>query len=123
MLKKMIAMLLLVAFALQTFSRPFITFNYLVNTKAFAKNCMNKTRPQIHCNGKCQMLKKLRQTEKNEATPDKNPGQKITDLSSRSFFVNTIKAFEKDLFTYFVFNECTTIDSTTYIFRPPSPLL
>ncbi len=63
----------LLAFALQTFSRAIIVFDYTVNSKSYARNCENKTRPQLHCNGKCQMMKKLKQEERKD---QQNPERK-----------------------------------------------
>lgn len=42
-------------------------FDYFTNTGAYAKNCENKARPAMHCNGKCQMMKKLKQEDKKDA--------------------------------------------------------
>jgi len=78
----------LVAFAMQTFYKAFIVVDYFTNTKAFAKNCENKAIPQMHCNGKCQMMKKLKQEEKKD---EQNPERKTENkneiiLSSKSFY-------------------------------------
>jgi len=32
----------------------------------YAKNCENKAFPAMHCNGKCQLMKKLRQEQKDD---------------------------------------------------------
>lgn len=78
----------LVAFAMQTFDKAFLVVDYFTNTKAFAKNCENKAIPQMHCNGKCQMMKKLKQEEKKD---EQNPERKTENkneiiLSSKSFY-------------------------------------
>lgn len=78
----------LVAFALQTFNRAIIEFDYITNTKSYAANCENKARPKMHCNGKCQMMKKLKQEEKKD---EQNPERKAENkneiiLSSKSFY-------------------------------------
>jgi len=59
MFKKITATILLLAFVSQTFAGPFIMLDYFVNTAAYAKNCINKARPKMHCNGKCQAMKKI----------------------------------------------------------------
>ncbi len=79
---------MLFAFAMLTFSKAFVVFDYFTNTKAYAKNCENKAIAQMHCNGKCQMMKKLRQEEKKD---EQNPERKAENkndlvLFSRSFF-------------------------------------
>lgn len=78
----------MLAFALQTFSRTFVVFDYFANTKAYTKKCENKARPKMHCNGKCQMMKKLKQEEKKD---EQNPERKAENknefvLSSKSFY-------------------------------------
>jgi len=73
----------------QTFSKGFIVFDYYVNTSAYEKDCINKDKPWLHCNGKCQMAKKMRQEEnKDQQNPDRKADNKNeTVLSSKSFFV------------------------------------
>lgn len=87
MIKQFTAFIFLIAFASLTFSKAFVVFDYFTNTKAFAVNCENKVRPQIHCNGKCQMMIKLQQEEKKD---NQNPERKAENknelvLSSKSF--------------------------------------
>lgn len=82
------ALLLLLAFALQTFSKTVFALDYFVNTTAYAKNCENKAQPQMHCNGKCQMMKMIAQEEKKD---QQNPERKAENknelvLSSKSFY-------------------------------------
>ncbi|HRP57433.1 hypothetical protein [Agriterribacter sp.] len=65
-LKQCSAVLLLLSFMAQVLSSPFIVFDYYVNTAGYAKNCVNKARVELHCNGKCQMAKELKQQEERE---------------------------------------------------------
>lgn len=86
-LKGFFTITILFAFVAQTFHKSFLVFDYYANTAAYAKSCVNKARPKLHCNGKCQMMKKLREEEKKE---DKNPLRKAEFkdevLSSKSFY-------------------------------------
>ena len=87
MFKQITATILFLAFSVQTFSVPFISLDYFVNTAAYAKNCVNKTKPKMHCNGKCQMMKKIQQEEKKEQqNSERRSENKVQVLSSRSFF-------------------------------------
>jgi hypothetical protein len=71
----------------QTFSRMFIIADYYANTAAYAKNCINKSRPKMHCNGKCQMMKKILQEEKkDQENTERRENLKNEVLSSKSFF-------------------------------------
>jgi hypothetical protein len=77
MFKQLTAILLIAAFVVQTFSGGLVMLDYYTNTVTFAKNCINKTRPVLHCNGKCQMMKKLKQEEsRDKQNPErKNAGK------------------------------------------------
>lgn len=94
--KRLIAVLFLTAFFAQTMSRTFLWADYYTNTAKYAKNCENKARPKMHCNGKCQMMKKIQQEEKKDA---ENPERKSENknevlLSSKSFFATVTPEFE-----------------------------
>lgn len=84
--KQLGALLILFAFLTQTFSRTFILVDYYTNTEAYAKNCENKDKPVMHCNGKCQMMKKITAQEKKD---QQNPERKVQNeiaLSAKSYF-------------------------------------
>lgn len=86
-LKKFLAILFLFSFVGQTFGQVLIVAGYYMNTASFSKNCVNKDKPLLHCNGKCQMMKKMVQEEKkDQQDPGRKTESKIIVLSSRSFF-------------------------------------
>lgn len=66
MIKQFVIIFLLTAFTVQTFNKSLIVFNYFTHTADYAKDCINKAKPMMHCNGRCQMFKKLRQEENND---------------------------------------------------------
>jgi hypothetical protein len=82
------AFLLLAAFLVQSFSRTAVVVDYYSNTNTFARNCVNKARPLLHCNGKCQLMKKLKAIEDKEQSANQAyKSQLASDLMySRSFF-------------------------------------
>jgi len=56
----------------QSFDRVLIVADYFARSSAYAKNCENKKKPQMRCQGKCQMMKKLEQQEKdNQSYPER----------------------------------------------------
>jgi hypothetical protein len=67
------AILLLLVFFAQAFSWYLVVADYYVDTASFAENCVNKDRPWMHCNGRCQLCKKLHQQDGNEdkQTPER----------------------------------------------------
>lgn len=121
--RQLTAFFLLAAFLAQTFSRTFVIADYYTNTAKYAANCENKARPKMHCNGKCQMMKKLKQEEKKD---QENPERKSENknevlLSSKSFFASlVIPALQlKPIKKYpGTFNAIST-DRSLDIFHPP----
>lgn len=61
------------AFFAQTFSGSLIVADYYTNTQSFATHCENKSKPELHCNGKCQMRKQI---SKEESKDQQNPERK-----------------------------------------------
>ena len=44
----------------QVFSKWLMVIDYTINKDYIAKNlCENRNRPTLHCNGKCQLMKKM----------------------------------------------------------------
>lgn len=69
--------------------------DYFINTISYVKNCENKAKPLMHCNGKCQMMKKLAQQENNDK---QNPERRQENK-------NEITLFSKSFFTTISFTE------------------
>jgi len=84
-LKRFGAILLMISFVTQAFTGAAILGNFYVNRNVYARNCVNKAKPQLHCNGRCQLMKQLKQREKQDNTEIRFTS-KGTDLSSKSFF-------------------------------------
>lgn len=67
MFKRSLVILLLVALIGSNFAVYFVYAGFEVNKKEMAaKLCENKNRPWMHCNGKCYLMKKLKQAEEKE---------------------------------------------------------
>jgi hypothetical protein len=67
MLKRGLAILLLFALISTNFSQLLVYAGFSANQKYIvAKLCENKNRPWMHCNGKCYLMKKIRQARENE---------------------------------------------------------
>jgi hypothetical protein len=68
--QRIIAFILFLAFLGQTFNQGWYYLDYLVEKREYMKRCENKSRPQMHCNGKCQLMKKIQaQQEKEQGQP------------------------------------------------------
>lgn len=104
-------------------NRVFNVADYYVNTAKYAKNCVNKARPQLHCNGQCQLMKKLKALEEKEK---KNPEQKPENksegpLSSKTFYGSIVlpePEIKPDVKCP-VHPNSKTVDRSFDIFHPP----
>lgn len=87
MFRQIAVIFLLFAFSAQVFNRALIVLDYYANKAAFTKNCENIARPKLHCEGRCQMVKMIRENERKEQQiPDKVWNIISEVVSSRSFF-------------------------------------
>jgi len=77
---KIIAVFFILSFFTHQFGKLMILADYYTNTSHYAKNCINKSRPKLRCNGKCQMMKKIQKEEKKEKqdAEKKNENKKDT---------------------------------------------
>jgi len=65
--KTLFAFIFLLAFSLQTFYTAGVTVWFFANQKFLAKkHCVNKARPQLKCDGKCFLAKKIKEAEQKE---------------------------------------------------------
>jgi hypothetical protein len=106
----------------QTYNKAFIVFDYYLNTESFAVNCENKAKPQMHCNGQCQMVKKLKQEEnKDSQSSDHKSAGSEQVISSKSFFsdIPTI-ALHKAHTVYNTINDARICNMPRAFFHPPS---
>jgi len=122
-LKYTIVILLFTALLAQTFSRSIAMADYMVNLEAYKKACVNKAKPMMHCNGKCQLLKKMKKQAGDNGTNATAPKFNQPDyvLSSKSFFPTL---------SYVTISNCNIFqiqDQSKFnnnylasIFRPPS---
>jgi hypothetical protein len=123
MLKKPGTIILVCALLMQSFYTPFLVADYYINTTAYKKNCINKAKAWLHCNGKCQLMKKLRQEEKkNEENPErKSENKNEIILSTKSFFATVpvhhlIQTKSKQLLPA---SDGKSMDRSFAIFHPP----
>jgi hypothetical protein len=117
------AIIFFAAFLAQTFSKSFVMADYYTNTSKYAKNCENKAKPKMHCNGKCQMMKKLQQEEKKDQENPERKGENKNEivLSSKSFFT-TVSNYRIHLTKrlYPTLQSPKETDRSFEVFHPPS---
>jgi hypothetical protein len=84
---KLTAVLLIIAIISCSFSRFFIYAGFEMNQKYIAtKLCENRNKPWLHCNGKCYLVKRLRQAEEKQNSAERE-SQK--NLVQESYFEKT----------------------------------
>ena len=66
MFRLSLVILLITALLTQSLSRGFIVLSYFTNKQAYERYCVNKSRPQLHCDGKCQVAQKIKQEEERD---------------------------------------------------------
>ncbi|HEY8690784.1 MAG TPA: hypothetical protein VIM07_16220 [Chitinophagaceae bacterium] len=119
-MRQYLALFIFLVFFGQPFSSLFIVADYFSNTASYAKNCENKAKPAMHCNGKCQMMKKIQQQEnKGQQNSERRYENKNEVLSSKSFFPVLsiiINSIEKKYFAIKI--PCST-NHAAEIFHPP----
>nr|WP_315030866.1 hypothetical protein [uncultured Chryseobacterium sp.] len=96
-----------------------VNYNYIVNTL-----CVNKSKPELHCNGKCYLSKELAKTNNDtESTPFnkvKSSGQKILDIYILPD-VTKVAITEKIPFlkNNFIYETAYSFLFLKHIFKPP----
>ncbi len=126
-LKKIVAIWVLIAVLLQTFSAAIIVSDYLANKKFISERlCENRSRPQLHCNGKCYLKKKIA----------RESGEQNGERRNRAAEDVVVLFFEKHEFEIYYDSDVApassifrnrdvllTIDVARSVFRPPSLLV
>ena len=120
-LKYTFVILLLTALMAQTFSRSIAMADYMVNLEAYKKACVNKAKPMLHCNGKCQMLKKMKKQEGDNGTNTSAPkfNQIEVVLSSKSFFPSLNVLSINNIISFYSYNDDFSSNYLGSIFHPP----
>ena len=72
MKQKLTAVLLILAIVSSSFSRFFIYAGFQMNRSYIAsKLCEKRNRPWLHCNGKCYLMKKIKQAEEKQNSTER----------------------------------------------------
>ncbi|KAA0128725.1 hypothetical protein FY557_07540 [Chryseobacterium sp. SN22] len=109
----------------------FVVFRPLIPLVEYAVNydyiverlCINKSRPDLHCNGKCYLGKELAKTNDTDSLPlnkSKNTGQKLSDiyiLPETAGITKENKAFSSE--SGFLYKTDYSFLFLQHIFRPP----
>ena len=122
MFKQLTCILLIAALITQTFSKNFMMLDYYANKSSFAKLCINKSMPAMNCNGRCLLMKKLKQEEKHD---QQNPNRKLNNSEEVIFTPSNVAHVTFDVL---LFDKSFSVSSTALllagfnsrIFHPPA---
>lgn len=104
----------------QCFNQAVTVAAFYGNRAAYAKKCINKYRPQLHCNGQCQLMKKLRVQEKqDQQTPERKLENKANVFSAKNFYEINIAAISTNLIHNTEYLKGTCINVSYPSFHPP----
>ena len=122
MLKQIVVILLMAAFAGQTFNKSILFMSYYANPAAFAEKCINKTRPMMHCNGKCQVMKKMQEEERKEKEDLERKADNKAEYFSRKPFAElpAPAAIAETAKKYSFFIAGKPVDRSSTLFHPPA---
>jgi hypothetical protein len=122
-MQKIAAFILILAFLGQTFNQGFSYVGYVINKAEYLRNCENKYRPMLHCEGKCQLMKKIEAQRKKEEqqAPELKLAAKSEVISSKSSFLINPPSFFIEIFTKYINqNTGTPVDRSSSFFHPPN---
>src|ERR1700743_54389 len=78
MLNRSVAILLIAFTMSANFSKLFIYAGYEINKNYVATTlCENRDKPWLHCNGKCYLMKKIKQAEEKERSEERQAGKSL----------------------------------------------
>ncbi len=87
--RRITSLLLILAFLANTFSYYVFYADYYINKSPYIANCVNKDKPWMHCNGKCQLHMQIdkQQNNSDKQVPERKSGND-GPLACNSFFAD-----------------------------------
>ncbi|MFT4093149.1 MAG: hypothetical protein QM640_05880 [Niabella sp.] len=118
--QKLPAFILSLTFLVQSFNQGFCYIDYIFRKADYEKRCINKAFPTMHCNGKCQLMKKIMEQEQKEQgqPPEIKFAGKVevvpseNDLLIKPVQINITKDFT-------IINAAKPVKMAIAIFHPP----
>lgn len=120
MIGRIKAYFLLLIVTIFTFSQFAIVFNFLSNQEFIAQNlCENVEKPELECNGKCYLTKKLKEDKKQKGNDKIVHSEVILYMESKAIDIVDEQCFFKLKESYFKLLEKKTNSFSSEIFHPP----
>lgn len=120
-MKQFAVIWILLSLLASNYSRILYYADYQFNREVYLKNCINKAKPKLKCNGHCQLQKKLDQdsSTQDKQAPERKSGFTEEVISSKSFFATVCLPTPSQSTTFTHRNINTTIDVSLNLFHPP----
>jgi uncharacterized protein YneF (UPF0154 family) len=127
-LKQIVTFLLAILIFLQVLCKVGIYLSFKINQDYIAKNlCENRNKPKMHCNGNCQLMKKLKNSDKEE---QKQIPQSLKD-KFEVLYCHDFQCLSLCTLTYFFVQRKDLYGDKSYdltsfhpdIFQPPKRIL
>ena len=121
-LRNIILLLLVGGVMCSTLDKLIIIGNYEINKSYIAEHyCVNKTKPCMHCCGKCYMRKQMQDNEKKESLP---PGNDLKEKFQQQLFCESNNINLSNIITDFQYSSFINFaPSGKYgigVFHPPT---
>ncbi len=123
-MNKLIVFLLIVGIGFQSVGKLLVLAWYQVNKTYIAqKLCENRNKPKMHCNGKCQLRKKMQQLDQ-ESPSNSSVPVKIDKIAILEFLLpenqatlnNPFSILKKPIIFY---DKQYTFSYSNYLLKPP----
>lgn len=123
-MNKLIVFLLIVGIGFQSVGKLLVLAWYQVNKTYIAqKLCENRNKPKMHCNGKCQLRKKMQQLDQ-ESPSNSSVPVKIDKIAILEFLLpenqatlnNPFSILKKPIIFY---DKQYTFSFSNYLLKPP----
>jgi hypothetical protein len=120
---RFLAFFLTALMLLQTLGQEVLVVDYQLNKARITEQfCVNKARPQLHCNGKCHLAKQLRKAEGGDkkAPAEAQAKVKYEVLPTLAFVLATPQRWQRPVRTFpaLAVARCAT-GTALGVFRPP----
>ncbi len=120
MLKRLSSIFLILLIVCSTFTRLFYFAGYELNKDYIAQNlCVNKNKPELHCNGKCFLSRKIAEAEQKQQSQEKKTQKDLFQQIMLTASLNIIFFNNVPLEHHFDYHNHYQANNYSSIFHPP----
>ena len=121
MFKQITAAFLLFAFLVQGFSKVVVIMSFYANQSYIAQNlCENRNHLEKKCCGKCQLKKKLQQTENSNNQNNNNRNNLNEDIAFSHSYYTYLYFKSGQVIIFKEHDSAIPVGRSAFVFRPPS---